>query len=56
MLTLIIICAIALSLVRWTATRVWHVLAAMVAGFLISETSAAPTIHQLLSQISGGHL
>jgi hypothetical protein len=56
MLALIIICAIALSLVGWTATRVWHVLAAMLAGFLLSMTSIAPDIRAVLSQITGGRL
>jgi hypothetical protein len=56
MLDLIIICAIAISLVRWTATQAWHVAAAMLAGFLLSMTSLAPAIHTVLSQISAGHL
>jgi hypothetical protein len=34
---------------RYTGLRVWHALVAIVLGFLLAATSAAPQIHTLLT-------
>ena len=44
------------AMVRYTAARLWHLLAAVVLGVILSGTVLGPDITTILSQISGGHL
>jgi hypothetical protein len=34
---------------RYAGLRIWHALTAIILGFLLAATSAAPQIHNLLS-------
>jgi hypothetical protein len=36
---------------RYAGLRIWHGLVAIILGFLLAATSAAPQIHNLLSAI-----
>ena len=44
------------AMVRYTAAELWHLLIAVVLGVILSGTIVGPDIHQILSQLSGGHL
>jgi hypothetical protein len=36
---------------RYTGLRIWHAIAALIFGFLLAATSAAPEIHALLTSL-----
>jgi hypothetical protein len=44
------------AMVRYTAARLWHLLAGVVLGVILSGTILGPDITTILSQLSGGHL
>jgi hypothetical protein len=44
------------AMVRYTAAQLWHLLAGVVLGVILSGTVLGPDITTLLSQLSGGHL
>ena len=49
--------AIALwAMTRYTAAQLWHLLAGVVLGVILSGTILGPDITTILSQLSGGHL
>jgi hypothetical protein len=37
---------------RYMGLRAWHAIAALIFGFLLAATTAAPEIHSLLSSLS----
>jgi hypothetical protein len=37
---------------RYMGLRVWHAIAALIFGFLLAATAAAPEIHSLLSSLA----
>ena len=41
---------------RWRGTEVWVLVVAAVLGVALSGTILGPDIHNILSQLSGGHL
>ena len=44
------------AMVRYTAAQLWHLLAGVVLGVILSGTILGPDITTILSQLSGGHL
>ena len=44
------------AMTRYTAAQLWHLLAGVVLGVILSGTILGPDITQILSQLSGGHL
>jgi hypothetical protein len=44
------------AMVRYTAAQLWHLLAGVVLGVILSGTVLGPDISTILSQLSGGHL
>jgi hypothetical protein len=51
-----LVAAVLWAMVRYTAARLWHLLAAVVLGVILSGTILGPDITTILSQLSGGHL
>ena len=49
-----------IGLILWGLSRrgaeMWHLLVAVIAGVVLSGTVLGPDVHQILSQLSGGHL
>jgi hypothetical protein len=37
---------------RYTGLRAWHAIVALIFGFLLAATTAAPEIHSLLSSLA----
>jgi hypothetical protein len=37
---------------RYMGLRMWHAIAALILGFLLATTSAAPEIHSLLTSLN----
>jgi mannose/fructose/N-acetylgalactosamine-specific phosphotransferase system component IID len=54
-LPLAVIGLILWALAKWAAPA-WALLLALILGVVLSGTIAGPSIHQFLSQISGGRL
>ncbi len=44
------------GLVRYTTADLWHLLAGLVLGVILSGTILGPDLATILSQLSGGHL
>ena len=44
------------AMTRYTAAQLWHLLARVVLGVILSGTILGPDITTILSQLSGGHL
>ena len=44
------------AMTRYTAAQLWHLLAGVVLGVILSGTILGPDITTILSQLSGGHL
>ena len=44
------------AMVRYTAAQLWHLLAGVFLGVILSGTILGPDITTILSQLSGGHL
>jgi type IV secretory pathway VirB2 component (pilin) len=51
-----VIALILWGLVQWAGARLWHLLAAVVLGVILSGTVLGPDISNVLSQLSGGRL
>jgi hypothetical protein len=51
-----LIAAVLWAMTRYAAAQLWHLLVAVVLGVILSGTVLGPDIHQILSQLSGGHL
>jgi len=44
------------AMTRYTAAQLWHLLAGVVLGVILSGTILGPDLTTILSQLSGGHL
>jgi hypothetical protein len=57
LITLLIISGGVGLLIRFSGSKIWHALLALVAGFYLALSAAGPQVHQFLSRLPGlsGH-
>ncbi len=53
---LAVIVLIVLALAKWGHAQMWELLLTLLLGVVLSGTVLGPSIHQILSQLSGGRL